>query len=34
MRSRTFASLENWKRFWKDKPIEEIRSELNAPESL
>jgi peptide deformylase len=26
MNSRTFSSLENWKRFWKDKPIDEIRS--------
>jgi len=26
--------VENWKRFWKDKPIEEIRSELNAQASL
>jgi peptide deformylase len=34
MRSRTFGSVENWKRFWKDKPIEEIRSELNAQASL
>jgi peptide deformylase len=30
MRSRTFTSLENWKRFWKDKSIPEIQSALTA----
>jgi peptide deformylase len=30
MKSRTFGSVENWKRFWKDKPIAAIREELNA----
>jgi peptide deformylase len=28
MRVRTFTSLDNWKRFWKGKPIAEIRSTL------
>ena len=26
MKSRTFTSIDNWKRYWKEKPIEEIRS--------
>jgi len=30
MRSRTLTSVENWKRFWKDKTIPEIRSALTA----
>jgi peptide deformylase len=30
MRSRTLTSLENWQRFWKDKPIAEIRTALQA----
>jgi peptide deformylase len=30
MRSRTFTSVENWKRFWKDKPIEEVQAALTA----
>ena len=29
MHSRTFTSLENWARFWKGKPVEEIRSALD-----
>jgi len=29
MRSRTFSSLDNWNRFWKGKPIREIRDTLN-----
>ena len=29
MRSRTFTSLDNWSRFWKGKPIREIRDTLN-----
>jgi peptide deformylase len=29
MRSRTFSSLDNWNRFWKLKPIREIRDTLN-----
>ena len=28
MRSRTFMSLENFARFWKGKPIGEIRAQL------
>ena len=28
MRSRSFCSLENFERFWKDKPIDEIRATL------
>jgi len=30
MDTRTFASLENFKQFWKGKPIEEIRAALNG----
>jgi peptide deformylase len=30
MRSRTFTSVENWKRFWKDKSIQEVQSALTA----
>jgi peptide deformylase len=30
MRSRTFSSVENWKRFWKDKSIPEIQSTLTV----
>jgi peptide deformylase len=30
MRSRTLTSLENWKRFWKDKPIQEVRAALKV----
>lgn len=26
MRSRSFTSLDNWTRFWKDKPVSEVRS--------
>jgi len=29
MRVRTFTSLENWNRFWKGKPVREIRDTLN-----
>ena len=29
MRTRTFTSLDNWNRFWKGKPIREIRDTLN-----
>jgi peptide deformylase len=29
MRTRTFASLDNWNRFWKGKPVREIRDTLN-----
>ena len=28
MRSRSFSSKENWEKFWKGKPIDEVRSEL------
>src|SRR4051794_27554910 len=31
MLSRSFSSVENHSRFWKDKSIEKIRSELNVP---
>ena len=30
MRSRTLTSVENWKLFWKDKSIEEVRAALSA----
>ena len=30
MDSRTFGSLENFERFWKGKPIEEIRAALHG----
>lgn len=29
MRARSFSSLDNWNRFWKGKPIREIRDTLN-----
>jgi peptide deformylase len=29
MRARSFTSLDNWNRFWKGKPIDEIRDSLN-----
>ncbi len=29
MRTRTFTSLDNWNRFWKGKPVREIRDTLN-----
>ena len=28
MQSRTFMSLENYKRYWKERPLREIRQEL------
>jgi len=35
MNPRSFSSMENWEKFWKGKPIDEVRSELepavNAP---
>jgi len=30
MRSRTFSSTQNWEKFWKGKPIAEVRSELGC----
>jgi peptide deformylase len=30
MHSRTFSSTQNWEKFWKGKPIEEVRSELGC----
>ena len=29
MRARTFTSLDNWNRFWKGKPVREVRDTLN-----
>jgi len=30
MRSRSFSSIQNWEKFWKGKPIAEVRSELGS----
>lgn len=30
MHSRTFSSTQNWEKFWKGKPITEVRSELDS----
>ena len=30
MHSRTFSSTENWEKFWKGKPVTEVRSELGG----
>jgi len=30
MHSRTFASLDNWNRFWKDKPIGAVLKDLSG----
>ena len=30
MRSRSFASLDNWNQFWKGKPVAEVRASLKA----
>src|SRR5260370_9833527 len=30
MHSRTFSSIHNWEKFWKGKPIAEVRSELGC----
>ena len=32
MRSHTFMSLDNWGRFWKGRPVGEVRAELDSPQ--
>ena len=32
MRSHTFMSFDNWGRFWKSRPVGEVRAELDSPQ--
>jgi hypothetical protein len=34
MKSRTFTSLDNWSRFWKGKPVQDIVEGLSNPLKL
>jgi peptide deformylase len=34
MKTRTFSSVENWSRFWKGKPVQEVLEALSTPSGL
>ena len=34
MKTRTFTSVENWRRFWKGKPVQEVLEALSTPSGL